>query len=172
MRRTKRKGRRKRRVREPLTDELLNELLDTGTELRVMGRGDVIELPDGIMTAVWPEHGKVRSGMDANLHSLVLHVDVMGTTMLLTGDLDGDYERYAAIPVDILKVAHHGSKASTSEAFLAAVSPQTLILSCGDETRQLSMEERSGDIPLYGTREHGAVIIDFSQGAYTVRTMR
>lgn len=151
---------------------LLNELLDTGAELRVMGRGDVIELPDGSMTAVWPEHGKARSGMDANLHSLVFHVELMGTTMLLTGDLGGDYERYAAIPADILKVAHHGSKASTSEAFLEAVSPQTLILSCGDETRQLSMEERSGDIPLYGTREHGAVIIDFSQDAYTVRTMR
>ena len=151
---------------------LLNELLDTGTELHTVARGDVIELPDGIMTAVWPEAGKVRSGMDANLHSLVFHVELMGTTMLLTGDLDGDYERYAAMPVDILKVAHHGSKASTSEAFLEAVSPQTLILSCGDETRQLSMEERSGDIPLYGTREHGAVIIDFSQGAYTVRTMR
>ena len=151
---------------------LLDELLETGTELRVMGRGDVIELPDGLMTAVWPEHGKVRAGMDANLHSLVFHVDVMGSTMLLTGDLDGDYERYAAVPADILKVAHHGSRASTSQAFLTAVSPQTLVLSCGDEARQLSMEERGEDIPLYGTREHGAVIIDFLKGAYTVRTMR
>ena len=151
---------------------LLEELLATGAELRVVARGDVIELPDGVMTVVWPEQGKVRSGMDANLHSLVFHVELMGNTMLLTGDMDGDYERYAEVPVDILKAAHHGSKASTSEAYLEAVAPKTIILSCGDETRQLSMEERSGDVPLYGTREHGAVTISFSPDGYTVRTMR
>ena len=151
---------------------LLKELLDTGTELREVARGDVIDLPDGKMTVVWPERGKVRPGGDANLHSLVLHVELMGTTMLLTGDLDGDYERYAAVSADILKVAHHGSKASTSEAYLAAVSPEILILSCGDEERQRSMEERSGDILLYGTQEHGAIMIDFSEDGYSVRTMR
>ena len=151
---------------------LLEELLATGTELRVVRRGDVIELPDGQLTVIWPEAGKVRPGMDANLHSLVTHVELLGTTMLLTGDMDGDYERYAAVPVDILKVAHHGSLASTSADYLEAVAPQAIILSCGDETRQQSMAERSGDIALYGTQEHGAVIIDFTEGGFTVRTMR
>lgn len=151
---------------------LLEELLSTGTELRVLARGDTIDLPDGLMTVVWPERNKVRAGMDANLHSLVTLVELKGTTMLLTGDLDGDYERYAAVPADILKAAHHGSKASTLEAFLAEVSPQMVILSCGDATRQRSMEERCGDIPLYGTREHGAIMIDFYDNGYAVTTVR
>lgn len=150
---------------------LLEELLGTGTELRFLARGDAIPLPDGVITAVWPEAEGVRAGLDANLHSLVLHVDLPGATMLLTGDLDGAYEAYAAVPADILKVAHHGSVSSTSQAFLAAVSPETLILSCGDAARQASMEERRGDIPLYGTREHGAVMIDFTPDGYAVRTM-
>ena len=151
---------------------LLEELLGTGTELRVLARGDTVTLPDGVLTVVWPERGKVRAGMDANLHSLVALLEIKGTTMLLTGDLDGDYERYAALPADILKVAHHGSSASTSEAFLEAVGPETLILSCGDATRQRAMEERSGDTPLYGTREHGAIMIEFRDGGYAVTTMR
>ena len=151
---------------------LLQELLDTGTELRILGRGDVIDLPDGQLTVLWPEAGKVRAGMDANMHSLAMQLNLLGTTMLLTGDLDGAYEAYAAAPSDILKVAHHGSLASTSEAFLAAVNPAVLILSCGDETRQSAMEERRGDAVLYGTRDHGALTIDFTEGGYTVRTMR
>ena len=163
-------------ARDAAVDEsmlaLLDELISTGTELRELARGDTIALPDGVITVVWPERDKVRAGMDANLHSLVTLVQVKGTTMLLTGDLDGDYERYAAVPADILKVAHHGSKASTSEAFLEAVSPELLILSCGDATRQRSMEERSGDMPLYGTREHGAIRIEFHDGSYDVSTMR
>lgn len=152
--------------------ELLEELLSTGAELRVLARGDTVALPDGMMTVVWPERDKVRAGMDANLHSLVVLVEIKGTSMLLTGDLDGDYERYAAVPADILKVAHHGSSASTSEAFLAAVDPEMLILSCGDAARQRSMEERSGNTPLYGTREHGAIVIEFQDGGYAVTTMR
>lgn len=149
---------------------LLQELFDTGTELRVLARGDTIPLPDGAITVAWPERDKVRAGMEANQHSLVLLAEVKGTTMLLTGDLDGDYERYAAVPADILKVAHHGSAGSTSQAFLEAVHPGLLILSCGDATRQRSMEERRGDIPLYGTREHGAITIEFHEGGYTVKT--
>lgn len=151
---------------------LLAELTDTGAELRELARGDVIPLPDGAMTVVWPERDKVRPGMDANLHSLVTLAEVKGTTMLLAGDLDGAYELYAAAGADILKVAHHGSSASTSEAFLEAVGPEVLILSCGDATRQLSMEERRGEIPLYGTREHGAIRIDFDDGCYNVSTVR
>ena len=149
---------------------LLEELLNMGAELRTLARGDTIALPDGAITVVWPEGDKVRGGMDANLHSLVMLMEIKGTTVLLTGDLDGGYERYAAAPADILKVAHHGSTASTSQEFLEAVNPGLLILSCGDATRQKSMEERRGDIPLYGTREHGAITIEFQDDGYTVTT--
>lgn len=151
---------------------LLDALLDRGATLRHVARGDTLSLPDGSLTAVWPERGRVRAGMDANLHSLVLRLELLGTSMLLTGDLDGLYEAYAAVPADILKVAHHGSKASTSAAFLEAVSPEVLVLSGGDEARFLSMDERRGDAALYATQENGAVMIDFTRDGYAVRTMR
>lgn len=151
--------------------ELLEALLSAGTELSLLARGDRLLVPDGEMTVLWPERGKVRPGMDANLHCLVAHLTLSGTSLLLTGDLDGLYEDYVAVPADILKAAHHGSKDSTSAAFLQTVSPQTVLLSGGDEDRYLSMQERCGTIPLYGTYADGAIIIDFSDDGYTVKTM-
>ena len=36
------------------------------------------------------------------------------------------------LSADILKVSHHGSRYSSSEAFLQAVCPETAIISCGE----------------------------------------
>lgn len=151
---------------------LIERLRERGTEIIYVTRGDVIDLPSGQMTVLWPEAEHIRRGQDANVYSMVLRAELRGTTMLLTGDIDGKYEMYAALPADILKVAHHGSGSSTSPAFLEAVSPQLLVLSCGDDSRQEAMTERAGDIPIYGTREHGAVTIELAEDGYKVYGMR
>ncbi len=150
----------------------LAQLRQTGTEIVYLARDDEITLPSGKLTALWPERDKVRPGQDANLYSLTLLAEMRGSTMLLTGDLDGAYEMYAAMPADVLKAAHHGSESSTSQAFLQAVEPQLLLLSCGSEERSLSMEARRGDIPMADTRTGGAVTINFEPDGFTVETMR
>jgi len=60
--------------------------------------------------------------------------------VLLPGDAEKEAERAildqnkeAELQADILKVGHHGSKNSTIPAFLAAVRPQTAIISAGEE---------------------------------------
>lgn len=67
--------------------------------------------------------------------------------------------------VDILKVAHHGSRYSTSTEFLAAASPATAIISCGRnnsyghphaETLQRLEDAR---VPWYGTMNYGALTV-------------
>ena len=88
--------------------------------------------------------------------------------LLQTGDLSGSYEAYSAVPSDILKAAHHGSPSSTSEAFLSAVNPEAILLSCRYGTRLESFRERTGGIPVYGTPECGAVPVRFEEGDYTV----
>jgi len=40
-----------------------------------------------------------------------------------------------ALSADLLKVGHHGSRGSTTPAFLAAVSPRIALVSCGRENR-------------------------------------
>lgn len=67
--------------------------------------------------------------------------------------------------VDILKVAHHGSRYSTSTEFLAAASPATAIISCGRnnsyghphaETLKRLEDAR---VPWYGTMDYGALTV-------------
>lgn len=91
--------------------------------------------------------------------------------MLLTGDLCGDYEMYACYPADVLKAAHHGSSGSTSEAFLAGVSPKTILLSCGKESRESGFRNRTGREDVLSTRSCGAITIRFrDHGQYELST--
>ena len=148
--------------------EMIAELRASGTEVRYLGRGDVLPLPSGTMTVLWPEYGRVRPGQEANQYSLVTRLVLKGSSLLLTGDLTGAYEHYAAAPADILKAAHHGSSASTSAGFLSAVSPRIILLSGGRKARLAGFRERCGDIPVFGTVESGAVTIRFTEGGFTV----
>ena len=147
---------------------LMEELLASGTECRILGRGDVLPLPSGNLTVLWPEKGKTRPGQDANNYSLVSRLTLNGTVLLQTGDLSGSYEPYVSVPADLLKAAHHGSPSSTTEAFLSEVSPDVILLSCRRDTRLQSFRDRVGGIPVYGTPESGAVTVQFEEGAYTV----
>ncbi len=60
-------------------------------------------------------------------------------SILLTGDVEGVGEtvlskqlaQYGIQAVDVLKVAHHGSKNSTKNAFLEGVKPMLSVISCG-----------------------------------------
>jgi competence protein ComEC len=81
------------------------------------------------------------SEVDENLNSLIMKVDYEGITAMMTGDIGfpGEEALLASsgkgtLHSDILKVAHHGSKYSTSEEFLAEVSPKYAIIQSGRNT--------------------------------------
>ena len=148
--------------------QLMEDLRTSGTEIRYLGRGDVLPLPSGSMTVLWPETGKTRPGQDANNYSLVARFSLKGSTLLQAGDITGSYELYAAAPSDILKAAHHGSASSSSPAFLAGVSPRAVLLSCGRVSRVNAFRERCTGVPVYGTAECGAVSVRFTENGFTV----
>ncbi len=147
---------------------LLDALAATGTAFEYLCRGDEITLPSGRLTVLWPVEGHAGPLFDANDVCLVLYAEIAGTSLLLTGDLSGTYERYSALPADVLKVAHHGSSSSTSAEFLAAVSPQVLLLSNTNKARTQRIAELAGELPLF-TTDGGAVRICFlGDGEFTV----
>ena len=148
--------------------DLLNQYRDAGTEIRYLSRGDVIPLPSGTLTVLWPEDGRVRPGQDANDYSLVSRLVLKGTSMLLTGDLSGAYEMYAAAPAEILKASHHGSPSSTSPEFLSAVSPDVILLSCKADARSEQFMERAGAPTVWSTSDCGALTVRFEENGYTV----
>lgn len=74
---------------------------------------------------------------DLNDSSLITRVEVGETSILITGDAEAAEEEYImqiardSLDCDILKVGHHGSASSTTDAFLEAVSPFKCVISCG-----------------------------------------
>lgn len=149
---------------------LMDQLRASGTEIRSLASGDTLDLPSGSVSVLWPERNRTRPNQEANESSLVLRLELMGVSFLQAGDLDGRYEMYAAAPADLLKIAHHGSLHSTSEAFLAAVSPRAVLLSCEKADRHEQTQERLHGIPLYSTATGGALTVCFTPSAFSVRT--
>lgn len=75
---------------------------------------------------------------DENEDSIVMHVAFYEIDLLYTGDIGFATETLlldggVLPPVEVLKVAHHGSASSTSTAFLTAVTPGVSVISVGAE---------------------------------------
>ncbi len=73
---------------------------------------------------------------DSNQHSCVLKVEASGETLLLAGDIDRFAEQAwlqgaQAGPVDWLQAPHHGSRTSSSAAFLDVLQPRGVLVSRG-----------------------------------------
>jgi competence protein ComEC len=87
-----------------------------------------------------PESAQARAKKINDL-SCVLKVSAGGRSMLLTGDVEKPAETEmlardaAALSADVLLVPHHGSRTSSSEAFLAAVRPAAAVVPVGYRNR-------------------------------------
>jgi competence protein ComEC len=115
----------------------LAEARADGIPWRRVHPGDSLVVDEVVITALAPDSAWAASLNDANLASAVLLVRIGGVRMLLTGDAEAPEEDWLlsheadALHADVLKVAHHGSSTSTSDAFLAAVRPRLALVSVG-----------------------------------------
>jgi len=87
---------------------------------------------------VFTVFGPVRQYDDLNNNSLVLQLTYGNYEFLFTGDCEkkAEYELlYSGFSsdIDVLKVAHHGSKDSTTQKFLTTTAPEYSVISCGAE---------------------------------------
>ncbi|HYX10809.1 MAG TPA: ComEC/Rec2 family competence protein [Candidatus Acidoferrum sp.] len=106
----------------------------------ILGTGARIALDDIRFDVLWPDPGHVPreppdAGRGINDVSIVLLGEVAGRRFLLTGDVEDDVDPLLAKrglpPIDILKVAHHGSATASTPTFLDAVRPRVAIVSAG-----------------------------------------
>ena len=129
-----------------------------GIDVRIFRPGDVVKTARSyngkdknklIIQCLYPTAFECTG--DKNNDSMVLSVRMCQGNktcrVLLTGDLEMEgedilinakREAMTAINeqnIDILKVAHHGSSGSTSEAFLSFIQPEWAIISCGKGNR-------------------------------------
>lgn len=77
---------------------------------------------------------------DDNEKSIVLYGKIGNINYLFTGDMTVNIENeiikeYDDLPVDVLKVAHHGSDSSTSNEFISLIKPIYAIISVGKNNK-------------------------------------
>ncbi len=107
-----------------------------GVPVRRLRAGEEMELGDVRVEVLAAGISRGDSRNSRNDDSLVLRVCYGRSCMLLTGDAEQALERELirsgkSLRADVLKVAHHGSRSSTSAAFLEAVQPRVVIVSTG-----------------------------------------
>lgn len=151
--------------------ELLALAEKCGTEVYRMKRGDILSDGQTRITCLHPGIQKVYA--DKNTASLVLGVEYGKFSLLLTGDLDEEGEKeileevksLSGMEWDVLKVGHHGSRSSTSEAWLEQTRPKLALISAGADNRYghpnpetLERLQRAG-CKILQTTESGAITI-------------
>ncbi len=120
--------------------------------VRVLWRGDRVEWRGFSFEVLHPAPGALGAGND---RSLVLAAEAGGRSLLLTGDLPEVVEtmlvrRRVLHPVSVLKVAHHGSRSSTSLPFLSSTAPRWALISAGRNNALRPSVRRSSSIDWRG----------------------
>jgi len=127
-----------------------------------------------------PEPGAVGK---RNNESMVLRLSYGPSSILFTGDLEAAGERAlidarADLHATVLKVPHHGSATSSSEAFVAAVDPELAVVSLGYLNRyhfpapDVIARYRQMGIDLLRTDEDGEVEVDATRRRLRLWTFR
>jgi len=107
-------------------------------KIYIAEKGEKILMSDGIlMDILYPfENLEGKEIQDSNDTSVVSRLTLGYSSFLFTGDMTKlvekeIIEKNTDVDSDVLKIAHHGSKTSSSEEFLQAVSPEVAIISVG-----------------------------------------
>jgi competence protein ComEC len=127
-------------ARTPASDpefaKLTETLKRTGISVETIGAGDVMRIGSVTLEVVWPPPTSNPGTSSRNNDSVVLRARMGEKTFLFTGDIEKEAEASLLslginLHSDVVKVAHHGSKTSSTEAFVRATRPSLAIISVG-----------------------------------------
>ncbi|MBI4607642.1 MAG: DNA internalization-related competence protein ComEC/Rec2 [Candidatus Rokubacteria bacterium] len=164
--------------------ELYGLVERSGAIRRSLTRGTRFWLGPVLVTVLNPPAVPLRGSprgpaSDENNNSLVLRLDWGLASFLFTGDLEQEGEAAlleARQPLGhlVLKVAHHGSRYSTTEAFLAAAQPRLAVVSAGARNpfrhptgETLDRLDRAG-ARVFRTDRDGAIVLEMDGATMSV----
>jgi competence protein ComEC len=152
--------------------EWLRLIEDKGIEYNIARAGQEIDLGTGIKIEVLNPPASLWAGTSADVdnNGVVLRLSWGQVSFLFTADIREEVEfeligQRANLKSTVLKVAHHGSKTSTTSQFLSAVDPEVAVICVGADNPfgHPSLEvlerltDRLGEDHVYRTDDNGTI---------------
>lgn len=114
-------------------------LSTTRTQVATIHAGDVIRFGDVEMKVLWPRAATIANEPSRNNDSIVFRMSFGQRSILFTGDVETSAERALVasaneLQADLVKVAHHGSRSSSTLPFVAATKADFAIVSVGQNS--------------------------------------
>jgi competence protein ComEC len=153
-------------------EEWLRLIEDMEIEYSIARSGQEIDLGNGIKMEVLnpPESLWEGTSDDVDNNGVVLRLSWGQVSFLFTADIRAEAEfeligQRANLKSTVLKVAHHGSKTSTSQQFLAAVNPEVAVICVGADNPfghpsaevMERLTDRLGEDNVYQTDQDGTI---------------
>src|SRR4051794_3097444 len=164
----------------------LRDLARPGAPVRLgLAAGDHLAVDEIDFQVLWPIRGRVPAtppdgGTGINNVSVVLLGRIGDRRALLMGDVEESIDPSLladGLPhVDLLKVAHHGSRTATTQAFVDATRPSVAVASAGagnpyGHPAKSTLDRLAGSgARVLRTDRDGTVVVRFARDAMTVRT--
>lgn len=155
----------------------MHDALETaGVETIIPNPGETIALGAAQISFLGPDPDKQYEQL--NDSSLVLSLHYQGKTFLFAADAQSEAEADllrsgADLTADVLKVAHHGSDTSSTQAFINAVKPKYAVI-CNDNPADLDPQvrerlERVGSIIL--CTQSGEIVFSVKDAVISVQVL-
>lgn len=160
--------------------EMLAAARERGVRRVVPRPGDKIPLGPAVLEVLGPPRPPFTgTGSDVNNNSLVMVLNYGGFRGFLAGDLEAPGEQFlldrhqgAGLQAHLLKVGHHGSRTSTTPAFLAAVDPVVAVIQAGRSNRygfphrEVTDRLAAQGVLVLSTPQHGALRLTVEKGRW------
>jgi competence protein ComEC len=107
-----------------------------GIPVEIVGRGDRLQFGDATVEVLYPPLTGDAGTASPNDQSIVLRIAIGSRTFLMTGDIESAAETAllkggGTLAADLVKVAHHGSRTSSTSEFINVVGAKYAVISVG-----------------------------------------
>lgn len=158
---------------QPKTSTQLEKLIELANKKRInimtLSKGDIKKIDKIInLEVLWPDKNNLIYENALNNNSLVFKLKYNNFSILFTGDIEEIAEKeivLSELKSTIIKIAHHGSKTSSTEEFISNVNPKIALIgvgkknSFGHPNNEIIERLEKSNIKIYRTDINGEISI-------------
>lgn len=171
--------------RTPIDDpdfvQLAEVLQMRNVPVETVNRGDRFNVGDVMVEVLYPMLTDDPNAVSDNDHSVVLRIVYGSRVFLLTGDIEKQAESAlinngGTVRADLIKVAHHGSRTSSTQEFIDAVGAKYAVISVGRSSPfghphpEVVERWEASDAYVMTTGEHGTISVSTDGSDLVIKT--